>query len=161
MANRSIDKVTDMHNDVKRNLETKKSELEDLEKRKKELLDAGIAVQGSDMDEKVIQTIMGEINRSLEENSEKGEELSTEMTDDVKNLDDMKTDVQEMSKSAEDQKKKLEGKKSILDKFGLGKGIENAISEIDSNQVDLENLQNGLLESEHELNQISQKLNSL
>lgn len=157
----SIDKVKDKQSDVKRNLDIKKEELNQLEERKQTLLDSGMDIQNSNMDEKNKRAIMELINKELEENSEKGEELSEDMQDDLDLLTEMKDEVTEMIESSKQERKNLENKKSILDKFGMGKNIDDAISEIDDSVVQLDSINNSLLKDEQKLNNISQKLSHL
>lgn len=157
----NIDKVKDKQGDIKRNLDTKKNELSQLEERKQALLDSGMNVQNSDMDESTKRLVMEQINQALEENSEKGKEFSSEMTDDLMSLEDMKQEVSEMAESTEQERKNLEQKKSVLDKFGLGKNIDSAISEMDNSKSQLENVQGDLIETEREVSEIARQLNSL
>lgn len=157
----NIDKVKDKQGDVKRNLDTKKNELSQLEERKQALLDSGMDVQNSDMDESTKRLVMEQINQALEENSEKGKEFSSEMTDDLMSLEDMKQEVSEMTESTEQERKNLEQKKSVLDKFGLGKNIDDALSEMDNSKSQLENVQGDLIETEREVSEIARQLNSL
>lgn len=157
----NIDKVKDKQSDVKRNLDTKKKELSQLEERKQALLDSGMDVQNSDMDESTKRLVMEQINQALEENSEKGKEFSSEMTDDLMSLEDMKQEVSEMTESTEQERRNLEQKKSILDKFGLGKNIDSAISEMDDSKSQLEDVHGNLIETEREVSDIARQLNSL
>ncbi len=161
MVNFSIDKVKDKQGDVKRNIETKKGELSQLEKRKEELLDSGIDIQDSDMDEATKRLVMEQINQAIEENSEKGKELSSEMNGDVDSLKELKDDVERMSESTEQERKKLERKKSILEKFGLGKNLDSAFQKMEESESNLESLNGSLLQDEKELSEISQRLSML
>lgn len=161
MGNHSIDRVKDKQGDVKRNLDTKKEELSQLEKRKQALLDSGKDVQDSDMDESTKRLVMEQINQALEENAEKGNELSDEMQDDLDSLTGMKDEVSEMMESTEQERKSLENKKSILDRFGLGKNIDSAISEMNDSKIQLDSVNESLLEDEKELTEISHKLRNL
>lgn len=157
----SIDKLKDKQNDVKRNIETKKGELHKLEDRKKALLESGMDIQNSNMDEKSKKVIMELINEELDENSEKGEKLADDMQEDLDLLTEIKDNVAEMRESTEQERKKLEQKKSILDKFGSSKKIDDAISEMNDSTVQLDSFNQSLLEDEKELNNTSKKLNSL
>lgn len=161
MGSHSIDKVKDKQCDVKRNIDTKKSELSQLEQHKQSLLDSGTEVQNSNMDDEIKKQVMELINGELEMNSDKGKELSSKMQDDLQSLTEMKIEVSEMLESTEDNRQKLEQKKSILDKFGLGKNIDSAISDMSSSENQLNELGDSLLGTEEELNKTSQRLNML
>ena len=76
----NVEKTKNKIGEIKKNIETKKGELSNLEKNKQELLDAGVSVQGADLDEKVQKTVMDAINNALEANAEKGQELNSELS---------------------------------------------------------------------------------
>ena len=157
----SIDKVKDRQNEIKQNLETKKGELSELGEQKQSALEIGKEVQDSNMDDDAKRNVMDLINQELEDISEKGKELSTEMGDDFSSLEDAKEEVSEMSESTEQERRKLEQKKSFFEKFGHGKNIDSAISEMDDSQTRLDELRNSLLEDEKALTEVSHKLSSL
>ncbi len=161
MAGRNIDRIKDTQKDAQRNLETKKGELSQLEERKRALLESGMDIQNSEMDDDSKKVVMELLNNALEENSEKGEELSREMNDDFANLENAKQELAEMSESTDEERRKLEGKKSVLDKFGLGGKIDDAIGKMDDSKQQLEGVRESLVETEKELSNISSKLNSL
>lgn len=147
--------------EIKQNIEAKKGELAKLEENKEKLMDAGTDIQGSEIDEEVQETIMEQINRALEENAEKGTELSGEMDSDARQLDELKQETSESISSNDEQKSKLEQKKALLDRFGLGGSLEDAISELDDNKQDLEEFNEELIETEREMHEVSHKLSSL
>ena len=161
MAGISLDRNKGKVSDIKQNIESKKGELSQLEENKQKLLEAGTDIQASDIDEDVQKILMEKINQSLEENSEKGEQLSQEMNTDVKDLESMKQEVDESKKSNEQERSKLEKKKELLDKVGLGGSLEEAISELNNNYMNLEDFQASLTETQKELNSVSQRLSSL
>lgn len=161
MANFSIDKTKDKISDVKRNLDTKKGELEQLETKKNSLLDAASDIQASNIDEETQRTVMGLINESLEETSEKGAELSNEMSADFESIESMKQETQESMESNQQERASLEQKKALLDKMGLGGKLEESISELDSNKQKLTDLTSSLAETEKELSAVSSKLDML
>lgn len=158
---RDIGKIKDEQGDIKRNIETKKSELSELKENKSELRQNYIEMQKSDASDELKEFVMGKINEELEANSKKGKELSTEMTEDVKTLDKLKENVREMTEATETESQKLEGKKSIFERFSGGKKIEEAIEKMNQEKNQLDSLGASLLEDEKELNKISHELNSL
>lgn len=161
MAGFRIEDKKNKVSDIKKNIETKKGELEQLENRKQELLDAGTDMQGSEIDEDSQATIMELINGALEDNAEKGKELSSEMNRDLESIEGMKQETQDSVKSNESQRKSIESKKALLDKFGIGKKLESAISELDANRGQLDSLNDSLIETEKELSDVSAKLGML
>lgn len=157
----SVEKTKGKINEIKKNVESKKGELSDLEKNKQALLDAEISVQGADLDEKVQKTVMDAINNALEANAERGQELSTEMNEDMSTLEDMKQETQESLESSKSEKGKLEQKKALLDKLGLGQHLEQGISDLDDNQRELSGINEELIEAQREISETSTKLELL
>lgn len=157
----NVEKTKGKINEIKRNVETKKGELSDLEKNKQALLDAERSVQGADLDEKVQKTVMDVINNALEANAEKGQELSTEMNEDMSTLENMKQETQESLESSNSEKGKLEQKKALLDKLGLGQYLEQGISDLDDNKRELSGINEELIEAQREISETSTKLELL
>lgn len=147
--------------DIKQNIDTKQNEFKDLEKNKDELLEAGIEIQNSNIDENVQENLMNQINQALEANAEKGDELADEMNLDAKDLEDIKQETQESVQSNITERKNLEKKQKLLDKFGLGNKLDNAISELDDNKAQLEDFNQSLIDAGQKIDQVSQKLRSL
>lgn len=161
MAGFSIDRNKGKISDIKQNIENNKSELHNLENNKQELLDLGTAVQVSDLDEDHQQVLMEKINEDLEENAEKGKEIAETMTSDFQNVEGIRQETQESLNSNAQVKSKFEHKKAMLDKFGLGRGMEEGIAELDDNRMELEGLMDDLSNTEKELTEVSRKLQSL
>lgn len=161
MGNFSIDNSKRKVSDINKNIESKQSELKQLEKNKKELLDAATDIQGANVDKKTKRLVMEKINSGLEDNSEKGKELSEEMKDDFKNIESIRQDATDSAQSNLEQRKGLEKKKELLDKVGLGKHIDSAINELDENKTQIDELQKSLQEAEKKATSISSKLSSL
>lgn len=159
--NFNVEKTKDKVSDVKRNLDVKKRDLEQLESQKQALLDAVTDIQASDIDEDTQRTVMDLINQSLEETAEKGSELSQEMTADFENIENMKQETQASIESNQKEKSGLERKKALLDKMGLGDKLEESIHELDDNKQILTDLNLSLAETEKELNAVSAKLDML
>ena len=96
----NVEKTKNKIGEIKKNIETKKGELSNLEKNKQELLDAGVSVQGADLDEKVQKTVMDAINNALEANAEKGQELNSELSENMSDLESLKQNTQNSLESA-------------------------------------------------------------
>jgi len=157
----NLDRNKGKVSDIKQNIDNKKGELAKLEENKEKLLEAGTDIQGSDIDENVQKQILQEINQALEDNAEKGQELSDEMNDDANDLEEMKQETAESMDSNDEERSKLEQKKALLDRFGLGGSLDDALSELDDNKKDLEEFNDTLIETEKEMHEVSQKLSSL
>lgn len=158
---RDIGKIKDEQGDVKRNIETKKGELSQLEKNKSELKQHYREIENSDMSDSLKEFTMDKISEEVKANSEKGKELSREMTKDAETLDKLKQSVSEMTESTENERKKLEGKKSIFERFSGGEKIKEATEKMNENKIELDSLMSSLLEDEQNLNKTSHKLENL
>ena len=157
----NVEKTKNKIGEIKKNIEAKNSELSNLEKNKQELLDAGMSVQGADLDEKVQKTVMDAINNALEANAEKGQELSSELDKNMSNLEDMKQNTQNSLESSKSEEARLEQKKALLDKLGLGQHLERGISDLKNNQRKLDDINKELIEAQREISNASKKLNLL
>ena len=157
----NIDRLRGKVSDIRQNIENKRGEVSQLEKQKQELLDAGTKVQDSDIDESVQRTLMDQINQALEDNSEKAEELSDQMNADVSDIEEMKQETQDSMESNRVQRASIEQKKSLLDRFGIGSSLDSALSELDDNQVDLEEFMDSLIETGKELYDLAHRFSSI
>lgn len=147
--------------EIRQNIESKKSELAQLEAQKSELLDAVMDVQGAELDDKVKTEVKDAINSALEANENKGQELSSEMGNDAKQLEEMKQDTQESIDSARNEKGKIEKKQKMLERFGFGGKLDGAIHELDDNITELGEVNEEIISALQELSQVSQKLSGL
>lgn len=147
--------------EIRQNIESKKSELTQLEMQKKELLDAVMDVQGAELDDKVKAEVKDAINSALEANQNKGQELSSEMGSEAKQLEEMKQDTQESIDSARNEKGKIEKKQKLLERFGFGDKLDSAVHELDDNITELGEVNEEIISALKELSQVSQKLSGL
>lgn len=154
----SVEKTKNKIGEIKKNIETKKGELSNLEKNKQELLEAGMSIQGADLDAKVQKTVMDAINNALEANAEKGQELNNELNENMSDLEDMKQNTQNSLESSKSEKTKLEQKKAMLDKIGGGRFLEKGISDLESNQKELGDINKELTNAQREISNTAQKL---
>lgn len=157
----NLDRNKGRVSDIKQNIENKKGELTKLEENKEKLIEAGTDIQASDIDENVQKQILQELNLALEDNAEKGQDLSNEMNDDANDLEKMKQETLDSMGSNDEERKKIEQKKALLDRVGLGSSLDDALSELDDNKKDLEEFNESLIETEKEMHEVSQKLSLL
>ena len=161
-SNHSLDRNKGKLSDIKTNIEAKKAEVTKLEEQKQALLDAGTEIQGSDqLDEKAKASIMEELQNSLEENSEKGEELSSEMNTDFQEIEEMKQETQDAMAANQKERSRLESTKSLLDRFGLGDHLEEGISELDDNMSEEQEFNDSLMETEKEAQEVASRLGAV
>lgn len=157
----SIDRSRGKVSDIKQNIEQKRNEAKSLEENKRELLDAGLEIQDSDLDENVQRRLLQEIAEALEDNSEKAEELSDEMNPDVTDIEDMKQETQLSTESNMSERSSLEQKKQLLDRFGIGSSIDAAISDLDGNRADLEDFMESLIDTGKELDDLARRFSTI
>ena len=157
----NVEKTKNKIGEIKKKIETNKGELSNLEKNKQELLDAGVSVQGADLDEKVQKTVMDAINNALEANAEKGQELNSELSENMSDLESLKQNTQNSLESAKSEKAKIEHKKALLDKLGLGQHLERGISDLENNQKELGDINKELIDAQREISATSTKLDLL
>ncbi len=147
--------------DIKGNIETKKKQLDNLNEQKKVLLEAGTEIQGTSLDNRVIQTVMDSINQSLREVESKGSEFSDELTSDAKMLEEIREDTERDIESAEAERRSLEQRKSVLDRFGLGASLEKGMTELSTHASELESVKNDTIQAMQELSRVSSQLGGL
>ena len=157
----SIDRSRGKVSDIKQNIEQKRNEAKSLEANKRELLDARLEIQDSDLDENVQRRLLQEIAEALENNSEKAEELSDEMNPDVTDIEDMKQETQLSTESSISERSSLEQKKQLLDRFGIGSSIDAAISDLDGNRADLEDFMESLIDTGKELDDLARRFSTI
>ena len=157
----SIDRSRGKVSDIKQNIEQKRNEAKSLEDNKRELLDARLEIQDSDLDENVQRRLSQEIAEALENNSEKAEELSDEMNPDVTDIEDMKQETQLSTESSISERSSLEQKKQLLDRFGIGSSIDAAISDLDGNRADLEDFMESLIDTGKELDDLARRFSTI
>ncbi|MCI5700030.1 MAG: hypothetical protein MR308_06545, partial [Lachnospiraceae bacterium] len=63
--------------------------------------------------------------------------------------------------SSKSEEAKLEQKKAILDKLGLGKNLERGISDLENNQRELGDINKELIDAQREISDVSTRLNLL
>ena len=156
-----IDRSRGKVSDIKQNIEQKRNEAKSLEDNKRELLDARLEIQDSDLDENVQRRLLQEIAEALENNSEKAEELSDEMNPDVTDIEDMKQETQLSTESSISERSSLEQKKQLLDRFGIGSSIDAAISDLDGNRADLEDFMESLIDTGKELDDLARRFSTI
>lgn len=147
--------------EVQHNLEKKKSELSQLEEQKQELLDAVTSIEGAQIDDEVKQIVRDSINSSIEANRGKGQELSSEMGQEIKKIEEIKQDAVDSTSDAQAQKSELDRKKQLLNRFGIGGMLDKATGKLDTNINELGEVKDDAVNTMRELERLSQKASSL
>ena len=147
--------------EIKSDLEKKKGRLEKLEEQKQQLLDAVTSIEGTKIDDDVKQVVRESINSALEANRGKGQELSSEMGQEIRRVEEIKQETMESSAEAQNRKSELERKKKLLDRFGIGGALDKATGRLETNISELGEVKDDAIEMMRELEKTSQKAGSL
>lgn len=121
-----------------------------------------------DLDYKLCETALMELFAThtyppqiLEANAEKGQELNSELSENMSDLESLKQNTQNSLESAKSEKAKIEHKKALLDKLGLGQHLERGISDLENNQKELGDINKELIDAQREISATSTKLDLL
>ena len=147
--------------DIKGNIDSKQKELKDLEQRKQDIMDAHNDIDAANIDEKTQKLVFEALADARQEISERGEKLSNELDGDSSMLEEMAQEVDESKGDTEAERAKLEQKKALLDKIGLGASLEGGISEMDENITQLEELRQSISETSKEVRDLQTQLGNL
>lgn len=157
----NIEKTKGKISEIKKKLEAKKGELANLEQNKRELIEAGAEVGGSNLDERTQSVMMDSIDQSLDANAQRGQELSGEMNTDLQELETMRQEGQESIESNERETAKAERLKGLLDKFGIGGAMDKGLSALNENRQELADVDQELAKAQQEIFDLSTKAGML
>ena len=87
--------------------------------------------------------------------------MNSELNGDMSDLENIKQDTQSSLESAKSEKNKLEQKKELLNKLGLGRHLERGIKDIENNQKELGDINKELIDAQREISNTSTKLDLL
>lgn len=147
--------------EIKTNLETKKNKIDQLESNKKQLVEAVMELSNMKITDQSKQIITESINSAIEQNKEKGLEVSNEIGQDLKDIESIKQDTMESLKDANIEKSNIDKKKNMLNKFGMGGALDKASGEIQSNISELNELKDDSINVMRDLEKASQKAGNL
>lgn len=161
MAKFNIESTKSKVKDIQGNIDSKKTEMNNLEQRKQEIMDAHNEVDNSNMDERTQKVVFEGLAEERQKVSEKAEGLSKELDGDVSMLEEMAQEVDETTSDTEAQKQKLEQLKSSLDLVGLGSGVEAGISEVNDSLANLQDLRTNIAEVSQAARNLKTQLGNL
>lgn len=161
MAKFNIDSSKGKVTDIKGNIDTKKKELSDLEKKKQQLIDGRMELDDAHLDEETQRIVAEGLAKAREKITERGKELSTELDGDASMLEDMAQETDEVKADTDAELKKTEQKKAMLDKIGLGSPLDNAISKMTDSSSQLSDLRSSISEAAQEVRNLQTQLGNL
>lgn len=161
MAKFNIDSSKGKVTDIKGNIDTKKKELSDLEKKKQQLIDGRLELDDAHMDEETQRIVAEGLAKAREKITERGKELSSELDSDASMLEEMAQETDDVKADTEAQRKKTEQKKAMLDKVGLGASLDNAINKMTDSSAQLSDLRSSITEASQEVRNLQTQLGNL
>lgn len=161
MSKFSLDSYSGKVTDVMGKVESSRGELEKLKETKEKLLEAGTEVQSLDIDESIQGVIMDSINENLESVSEQAKELSSDIGQDISELEGMREETQEEMDKTHTAYEKVGDIKGALDALGFGGALNGPLSELSGQAAQLANLNETIIEAQREAEQLSQEFDSL
>ena len=117
--------------EVKKTIEDKKQKLDELKQQKKSLMDAGLALDSSNLDSAVQATLMESINDSLRDVENKAYDVSKDANQNLQSLEQIRQNVDDEITDSQKAKKKLDQTKKLLDTLGVGKSLEKGVNKLD------------------------------
>lgn len=157
----SIEKTKNRLSEIKEKIEAKKSEMANLEQNKREILEAGSEVTGSNLDERTQGVVMDSLSQSLEANAQRGRELSSEMNADLQDMEAARQENQVSLESNEKETANAERVKGLLDKFGAGSAMDKGLAALNENRKELTDLDHELAKTQQEIFDLSAKAGML
>lgn len=161
MAKFNIDSSKGKVTDIKGNIDTKKKELSDLEKKKQQLIDGRLELDDAHMDEETQRIVAEGLAKAREKITERGKELSSELDSDASMLEEMAQETDDVKSDTDAQRKKTEQKKALLDKVGLGASLDNAINKMTDSSAQLSDLRSSISEASQEVRNLQTQLGNL
>lgn len=98
MAKFNIDRSKGKVTDIKGNIDTKKKELSDLEKKKQQLIDGRLELDDAHMDEETQRIVAEGLAKAREKIAERGKELSSELDSDASMLEEMAQETDDVNR---------------------------------------------------------------
>lgn len=161
MTSFNLEKTGQKINETKRSIGMEKVQVENLTETKEQTLTAISELQGADISEEAKESAIGALNAKLEQVSEQGDKVSDELGEHLSELEDTKQEIQETIDSNQDQQKKLEQKKALLEKIGMGETMDKTLDILDNESNQLDNLLADTIEAMKEANEASMKAQML
>jgi len=155
-------------NKAKQNIDAKKPEIQESEKKleglsksKKALFDARMVIEGLDIDESVKATIVESLNSSYEEVKSEGQSESKKLNDILKDDDDTRREIMDARDNTQKAIDNLEGKGSILETFGISNAFEKSKIQAEQSLQELNELQEQVTADINRIMNVGHKLDAL
>ena len=158
----SIEQKRKEMQDIEGNLESKKKELEQVSAQKETLNETRMEIEGlGELDEKIQENLKEGIRQQLESNKQRSQELNSEMGEHIKQLDEIKGELESDLEDAKSAQGRLEKAQAVLERVGLSGVLDSGLAELESHIGEGESFHDELLEKIKEADDISRKLDMI
>ena len=140
--------------EVKKTIEDKKQKLDELKQQKKSLMDAGLALDSSNLDSAVQATLMESINDSLRD-------VSKDANQNLQSLEQIRQNVDDEITDSQKAKKKLDQTKKLLDTLGVGKSLEKGVNKLDDHLQEATGLKGEVISAMQDLEKVYRQLDQI
>ena len=144
--------------EVKKTIEDKKQKLDELKQQKKSLMDAGLALDSSNLDSAVQATLMESINDSLRDVENKAYDVSKDANQNLQSLEQIRQNVDD---EITDSQKKLDQTKKLLDTLGVGKSLEKGVNKLDDHLQEATGLKGEVISAMQDLEKVYRQLDQI
>lgn len=145
--------------EVKKTIEDKKQKLDELKQQKKSLMDAGLALDSSNLDSAVQATLMESINDSLRDVENKAYDVSKDANQNLQSLEQIRQNVDDAD--SQKAKKKLDQTKKLLDTLGVGKSLEKGVNKLDDHLQEATGLKGEVISAMQDLEKVYRQLDQI
>ena len=147
--------------EVKKTIEDKKQKLDELKQQKKSLMDAGLALDSSNLDSAVQATLMESINDSLRDVENKAYDVSKDANQNLQSLEQIRQNVDDEITDSQKAKKKLDQTKKLLDTLGVGKSLEKGVNKLDDHLQEATGLKGEVISAMQDLEKVYRQLDQI
>lgn len=135
--------------------------LDELKQQKKSLMDAGLALDSSNLDSAVQATLMESINDSLRDVENKAYDVSKDANQNLQSLEQIRQNVDDEITDSQKAKKKLDQTKKLLDTLGVGKSLEKGVNKLDDHLQEATGLKGEVISAMQDLEKVYRQLDQI
>lgn len=157
LGEQGIDGILERHNRFLRQWQ----KLDELKQQKKSLMDAGLALDSSNLDSAVQATLMESINDSLRDVENKAYDVSKDANQNLQSLEQIRQNVDDEITDSQKAKKKLDQTKKLLDTLGVGKSLEKGVNKLDDHLQEATGLKGEVISAMQDLEKVYRQLDQI
>lgn len=126
-----------------------------------EQMDAGLALDSSNLDSAVQATLMESINDSLRDVENKAYDVSKDANQNLQSLEQIRQNVDDEITDSQKAKKKLDQTKKLLDTLGVGKSLEKGVNKLDDHLQEATGLKGEVISAMQDLEKVYRQLDQI